>query len=108
MLGKSYNGEHAKGVFNTPWFSIEEIPSVSPTEEPYYSVSCLDSIAKLAQTLDSEFKLIRQFRPPQGQYTLELTSGYVDRAEANEAAVRRGFLEETGYYCEDIIYLGAF
>lgn len=108
MSGKSYNCEHTKGVFNTPWFSIEEIPSVSPTEEPYYSISCPDSVAILAQTLDGEFILVRQFRPPQGRYTLELPSGYVDRKEANEAAVRREFLEETGYCCDDIIYLGAF
>jgi len=61
MSGKSYNCEHTKGVFNTPWFSIEEIPSVSPTEEPYYSISCPDSVAILAQTLDGEFILVRQY-----------------------------------------------
>ena len=108
MSGKNYNFKLVKDVFNTPWFSVEEIPSLFPREEPYYSISCPDSVAILAKTLEGKYILVRQFRPPQGQYTLELPSGYVDQEESNQGAVRREFLEETGYRCEDIIYLGAF
>ena len=83
MPAKTYNCKLAKCVFDTPWFSIEAIPSVSAGEEPYYSISCPDCAAILAQTLDGKFILVRQFRPPQVRHTLELPSGYVDRQESS-------------------------
>ena len=71
MPKHNYNNKDTKKVFETPWFSIDEIPSGSG-EEPYYSISCPDSAVILAQTLDDKFILVRQFRPPQNRYTLEL------------------------------------
>lgn len=94
-------------IFNTQWFSIEEIPPVSAGEKPYYSILCPDAAVILAQTHDSEFVLVRQFRPPQNQFTLELPSGYADKGESHFDAVQRELIEETGYCCEKIIYLGA-
>ena len=96
----------AKNVFSTQWFSIEEIPSLSLSEKPYYSVCCPDSVIILAQTVEKEFILVRQFRPPQNKYTFELPSGYVYKTEHHQDSVQRELLEETGYSCEKITYLG--
>jgi 8-oxo-dGTP pyrophosphatase MutT (NUDIX family) len=107
MSTRAFSRKLAKTIFKTQWFSIREMPHVSPGEEPYYSISCPDSVAILAQTLDREFILVRQFRPPQGQFTLELPSGYIREGESHPKAVRRELLEETGYCCEDMVYLGS-
>jgi hypothetical protein len=102
-----FNHNQARRVFTTPWFSIEEIPSICASEQPYYSISCPDSVVVLAQTVAGEFILVSQFRPPQGRATLELPSGYFSRREDPLLAARRELLEETGYFCEDLIFLGA-
>lgn len=107
MPKHNYNNKDTKKVFETPWFSIDEIPSGSG-EGLYYSISCPDSAVILAQTLDDKFILVRQFRPPQNRYTLELPSGYVREGEPHEETVRRELQEETGYCCKEITYLGEF
>jgi len=106
MLKSNYNYKLTTNVFKTPWFSIEEIPHVSGAEKPYYSISCPDSVAVLAQTVAGEFILVSQFRPPQGQVTLELPSGYFPRDEDPLLAAGRELLEETGYSCEELVHLG--
>ncbi len=105
---RNYNYCYVRKVFKTQWFSIDEIPHNIITEQPYYSISCPDSVAILARTVDRRFILVSQFRPPQKQHTLELPSGYFDSSESHEAAARRELLEETGYLCEKLIYVGAF
>jgi 8-oxo-dGTP pyrophosphatase MutT (NUDIX family) len=98
---------NVKKVFQTPWFSIDELPSETG-EKPYCSISGPDSAVILAQTIDHKFILVRQFRPPQNRHTLELPSGYVRQGESHKQAIRRELMEETGCRCKKITYLGAF
>ena len=94
-------------IFETPWFSVSEIPDIKDGSLPYYIINCPDSVAILAMTEDSEFILVRQFRLSLNDYTLELPSGYVDKDENHSDAIRRELLEETGYECKDLFYLNS-
>lgn len=98
----------AQTVFETRWFSIDAQPWGADAEAPYYSLSCRDSAAILALTPDQRILLVRQYRPPQNDYVLELPAGYVDPDESALAAVERELREETGYVCRTVRFLGTY
>ncbi|CAH0477928.1 unnamed protein product [Peronospora belbahrii] len=50
--------------------------------------------------------LIRQFRPPVGQWVLELPAGLIDVHEAPEVAAMRELKEETGYVGSRVLHMG--
>lgn len=50
--------------------------------------------------------LERQFRYPYNEVVIELPAGKVDEGEECLTAAKRELLEETGYDCEKITYLG--
>ena len=95
-------------VLETKWFSIETVPWESPSGEPYYRLTCDDSVGILALTVEQEIILVRQFRPAIGETVIELPSGQIDENESPEQAVVRELQEETGYVCDSISYLGAY
>lgn len=96
-------------VLETPWFSIERVPSgpaASDSESPYYRLKQGDGVVVLVVDEDGRMVLVRQYRPPLGRETLETPAGFIDDGEAPEDAARREVHEETGYICDDIVYLG--
>ncbi|KAH7468508.1 hypothetical protein PRIC1_010390 [Phytophthora ramorum] len=50
--------------------------------------------------------LIRQFRPPVGQWVLELPAGLIDAQEEPEVAAMRELKEETGYVGSRVLRMG--
>lgn len=90
---RARKGPVTKTVFETPWFSVQEIG----TAEPYYRISAPDSVLVLPVTATGDVVLVRQFRPAVDATTLELPAGYVEDGEDTEFAARREVLEETGY-----------
>lgn len=57
-----------------------------------------DSACVLALTPDEQVVLVKQFRPGPERFTLELPGGLVDKGEEQPLeAIRREFLEETGF-----------
>jgi len=95
-----------KEVFKTEWFSIEAVSYNDSNEKPYYRLSCDDSVGILAVTSDQKIILVRQFRPAIGMHPLELPSGYLDKKESMEDAIKRELLEETGFVCDSVTYVG--
>ena len=74
---------------------------------PYYVMEYPEWVTALAFTNDEKVILVRQYRHAIGEVCIELPGGCVDAADENvEAAIRREFLEETGYGFANAEYLG--
>ncbi|HAM39150.1 MAG: hypothetical protein A2474_06250 [Elusimicrobia bacterium RIFOXYC2_FULL_34_12] len=92
-------------VFKTKWFSIDSVPHTYENQMPYYRLTCSDSVTIIAKTVEGKIILVRQYRPPINDYTLELPSGYIGKNEPPEDAIKRELKEETGYTCKSIKYM---
>ena len=101
-----FHPEQAEKVFETPWFSIERIPHVNEPDNPYFRLSCDDSVEILAVTPEQQVLLVEQYRPAVNMPMLELPAGHIEPGETPEIAVQRELEEETGYVCEWMTYLG--
>ena len=55
---------------------------------------------------DNEVYLVRQFRYPFGEVTLEVPAGKLEKGEDHAECGRRELLEETGLTCREYTYLG--
>lgn len=103
-----YKEDLSNIVFETEWFSIDEIPNKSSGKAPYYRLSCDDSVEILAVTRAKKIILVRQFRPALGLYMFELPAGHVNKNETPRDAAGRELKEETGFVCESLSDLGSF
>lgn len=63
------------------------------------------SVVLLAKDKDSLI-LIKQYRQAVDDYVIQLSGGGVETGEDLEGAVRREFLEETGYSCGSVKHIG--
>lgn len=74
---------------------------------PYYVMEYPDWVTGVGITIDDEIVLIKQYRHGLGEVCIELPGGCVDASDKDyEQAVRREFLEETGYTFKTAEYLG--
>lgn len=97
-------------IFRDTWLYARKDKCVRPDGkiiDPYYVMEYPDWVTALALTKDEKIILVRQYRHALGEVCLELPGGCVDKADIDvEAAVRREFLEETGYRFDAAQHLG--
>ncbi len=97
-------------LFNDTWLRARKDKCQRPDGkiiEPYYVMEYPDWVTAVGITTDEQVILVRQYRHALGEECLELPGGCVDATDRDyEAAVRREFLEETGYRFDNAQYLG--
>ena len=97
-------------LFNDTWLKARKDRCMRPGGEivdPYYVMEYPEWVTAFALTEDDKVLLIKQYRHALGEICIELPGGCVDAADKDfETAVRREFLEETGYTFHTAEYLG--
>jgi ADP-ribose pyrophosphatase len=97
-------------IFRDPWLYARKDRCRRPDGkiiDPYYVMEYPEWVTALAFTVDEKVILVRQYRHALGEVCLELPGGCVDKTDLDfEAAVRREFLEETGYRFSAAQFLG--
>ncbi|MDE3253139.1 MAG: NUDIX hydrolase [Bacteroidota bacterium] len=95
-------------VFNDRWFKARADSCQFPDGriiEPYYIVEVPDWCNTVVITEDEKMILVRQYRYPVNQTTLELPGGIMEKGETPLSAAKREMEEETGYTSQDIQFL---
>jgi ADP-ribose pyrophosphatase len=76
--------------------------------DPYFVVELPTAATAFALTQDNKVILVRQYRYPIAEVSLETPGGFVDEGETFDTAMKRELMEETGYEFENVEYLGKF
>ena len=94
-------------LYRNPWcaFRVDEVRLPDGAEIEYGVLESGGFAAIVPVTGDDNVVLVRQWRQPLGDFTLELPSGGVDAGEEPETAARRELFEETGYRAEGLVHL---
>lgn len=97
-------------LFNDTWLKARKDRCIRPDGkiiDPYYVMEYPEWVTGFALTENTEILLIRQYRHALGEVCIELPGGCVDKEDVDlKAAIRREFLEETGYVFDTADYLG--
>lgn len=97
-------------LFNDTWLKARRDRCERPDGKivyPYYVMEYPQWVNGLGITEDDKVVLVRQYRHAIGEVCLEVPGGCVDATDKDyEEAIRREFLEETGYQFETAEYLG--
>jgi ADP-ribose pyrophosphatase len=96
-LGRRY-------LYESPWFAfrVDEVRLPSGEVIEYGILESAGFASVVPVTEDGDVVLVRQWRQPLGEFTLELPSGGVEVGEDPREAVKRELLEETGYRVEEL------
>lgn len=107
MKWKTLSSEY---LFNDTWLKARKDRCERPDGkiiDPYYVMEYPEWTTALALTKDNQVIMVRQYRQALGQECIEIPGGCIDETDKNyEEAIRREFLEETGYIFENAHYLG--
>ncbi len=97
-------------VYKNAWcaFRVDEVELPDGATLEYGVLESGGFVAVLPVTDDGRVVLVRQWRQPLGDFTLELPSGGVDAEEEPRKAAERELLEETGYRAEGLEPLVSF
>lgn len=99
-LGQNY-------LFRNQWcaFRVDEVELPDGANIEYGVLESGGFVAVLPVTGDGDVVLVRQWRQPLEDFTLELPSGGVDGGEEPRKAAERELLEEAGYKAERLEHL---
>lgn len=94
-------------LFRNRWcaFRVDEVELPDGANIQYGILESGGFAAVLPVTEDGDVVLVRQWRQPLGDFTLELPSGGVDGGEEPWKAAERELLEEAGYKAEGLEHL---
>ena len=104
MEERSWRTLGRRHLYENPWFAfrVDEVRLPSGEVIEYGILESGGFASVVPVTEDGDVVLVRQWRQPLGEFTLELPSGGVDVGEDPREAVQRELLEETGYRAEGL------
>lgn len=107
MKWKTLSSEY---LFNDTWLKARKDRCQRPDGkiiDPYYVIEYPEWTTALGITKENKVLLVRQYRHALNVECTEIPGGCIDPTDINpEAAIRREFLEETGYAFESAHLLG--
>jgi rSAM/selenodomain-associated transferase 1 len=94
----------------TPWRSVmrDRLAARDGRETSYTYVACPRAVFVVPVTDGGEVVLVRQYRHPVRDWTLEVPAGTVDDGEASLDAARRELAEEAGGTAREWMHLSTF
>jgi glycosyltransferase A (GT-A) superfamily protein (DUF2064 family)/8-oxo-dGTP pyrophosphatase MutT (NUDIX family) len=94
----------------TPWRAVvrDRLAGRDGRETSYTYLACPRAVFVVPVTDGGEVVLVRQYRHPVRDWTLEVPAGTVDEGEAPLEAARRELAEEAGGSARDWIHLSTF
>ncbi|CAN5810263.1 NUDIX hydrolase [soil metagenome] len=110
MSARGWTTLGRKYVYENPWcaFRVDEVRLPDGAQIEYGVLESGGFAAVVPVTDDGRVVLVRQWRQPLGDFTLELPSGAVDAGEDPRKSAERELLEETGYRSVGLEYLISF
>jgi 8-oxo-dGTP pyrophosphatase MutT (NUDIX family) len=108
MRDLSWKKLDSRYVYDDRWFKARADTCEFPDGriiEPYYVVELPDWCNTIVVTKDDRMILVRQYRYPVNQTTLELPGGVIEKGEEPKAAAKREMEEETGHTSDDLEFL---
>ncbi len=97
-------------LFNDIWLRARADRCLRPDGkiiEPYYVIEYPQWVTGVGITENNEVVLVKQYRQALQIVCMEIPGGCIDAEDkTKEEAIRREFLEETGYSFDNVEYLG--
>jgi len=78
---------------------------LTEVEYNFFTIETQNWINLVARTDDGRYVLVKQHRLGNDAVTLETPGGLIDDGETPEACARRELMEETGYSCENMVFI---
>lgn len=107
MKWKTLSSEY---LFNDVWLRARKDRCLRPDGkivDPYYVIEYPQWATGVGITKNNEVVLVKQYRHALELVCMEIPGGCIDAADSdNEEAIRREFVEETGYTFDTVMYLG--
>jgi rSAM/selenodomain-associated transferase 1 len=97
-------------VLGTPWRSVlaDRLRRRNGTETSYAYLAVPRAVFVVPVTPDGQVILVRQYRHPVRDWTLEVPAGSAEDGESTLEAARRELLEEVGGHSDQVEHLASF